>query len=51
MAQIFALLRRSTRVGLLGLQIATIGRRVARRMALHKIEQLADYVTLLQRDR
>src|SRR5215469_4557077 len=51
MAQIFALLRRATRVDFSEYKPPTIGRRVARRMALHKIEHLAEYVELLQRDR
>ncbi len=50
MAQIFGLLRRATRVDFSEYKSPTIGRRVARRMALHKIEQLADYVALLQRE-
>jgi two-component system CheB/CheR fusion protein len=51
MAQIFALLRRATRVDFSEYKPPTIGRRVARRMALHKIETLADYVSLLRRNR
>ena len=51
MAQIFAMLRRASRVDFSEYKPPTIGRRIARRMALHKIEKLADYVTLLQRDR
>lgn len=51
MAQIFAILRRATRVDFSEYKPPTIGRRVARRMALHKIENLRDYVALLQRDR
>ena len=51
MSQIFALLRRATRVDFSEYKPPTIGRRVARRMALHKIEHLAEYVELLQRDR
>src|SRR5215472_5115835 len=49
--QIFSLLRRATRVDFSEYKPPTIGRRVARRMALHKIEQLSEYVRLLQRDR
>jgi len=49
--QIFSLLRRATRVDFSEYKPPTIGRRVARRMALHKIESLPDYVTLVQRDR
>ncbi len=51
MAQVFGLLRRTTRVDFSEYKPPTIGRRVARRMALHKIEKLADYVALLQKDR
>jgi len=51
MSQMFAILRRATRVDFSGYKPPTIGRRVARRMALHKLERLADYVGLLQRDR
>lgn len=51
MAQLFAMLRRVTRVDFSEYKPPTIGRRVARRMALHQIEALADYVALLQRDR
>ena len=51
MGQIFALLRRATRVDFSEYKPPTIGRRVARRMALHKIERLEEYVSLLQRDR
>jgi two-component system CheB/CheR fusion protein len=51
MSQIFALLRRATRVDFSEYKPPTIGRRVARRMALHKIEHLEEYVALLQRDR
>src|SRR5215471_606921 len=51
MGQIFSLLRRVTRVDFSEYKPPTIGRRVARRMALHKIEQLAEYVSLLHRDR
>jgi two-component system CheB/CheR fusion protein len=51
MAQIFGLLRRATRVDFSEYKLPTIGRRVGRRMALHKIEKLPDYVSLLQRNR
>jgi two-component system CheB/CheR fusion protein len=51
MAQVFAMLRRATRVDFSEYKPPTIGRRVARRMALHKIEKLRDYVALLQRNR
>ena len=51
MGQVFALLRRATRVDFSEYKPPTIGRRVARRMALHKLEKLSDYVVLLQRDR
>lgn len=51
MAQIFSMLRRITRVDFSEYKPPTIGRRVARRMALHKIEELGDYVVFLQRNR
>jgi two-component system, chemotaxis family, CheB/CheR fusion protein len=51
MAQIFRLLRRITKVDFSEYKPPTIGRRIQRRMALHKIERLGDYVTLLHRDR
>ncbi|HEX8925440.1 MAG TPA: chemotaxis protein CheB [Terriglobales bacterium] len=51
MAQVFALLRRTTRVDFSEYKPPTIGRRVARRMALHKISELPEYVNLLQRNR
>jgi two-component system CheB/CheR fusion protein len=51
MGQLFGMLRRVTRVDFSEYKLPTIGRRVARRMALHKIEELSDYVALLQRDR
>ena len=49
--QIFSLLRRATRVDFSEYKAPTISRRLARRMALHKIGTLAEYVRLLQRDR
>lgn len=51
MAQVFRLLRRATKVDFSEYKPPTIGRRIKRRMVLHRIEDLADYVTLLQRDR
>ena len=51
MAQVFRLLRRITKVDFSEYKPPTIGRRIQRRMALHKIEKLSDYVALLQRDR
>lgn len=51
MAQVFRLLRRATKVDFSDYKPPTIGRRIQRRMVLHKIEKLADYVRLLQRDR
>lgn len=50
MAQLFAILRRVKRVDFSEYKPPTIGRRVARRMALNKIEQLREYVALLQHD-
>ncbi len=49
--QIFSTLRRATRVDFSEYKAATVSRRLARRMALHKINTLAEYVKLLQRDR
>jgi two-component system CheB/CheR fusion protein len=51
MSQIFRLLRRATRVDFSEYKPPTIGRRIQRRMVLHRIEKLGDYVALLQRDR
>ena len=51
MAQMFALLRRATGVDFSEYKPPTIDRRVARRMALNQLEELHDYVTLLQHDR
>ncbi len=51
MAEVFGLLRRATRVDFSDYKPPTIGRRIQRRMALHKIERLAEYVALLRRDR
>lgn len=51
MAQVFRLLRRTTKVDFSEYKPPTIGRRIQRRMALHKIEKLSEYVALLQRDR
>lgn len=51
MAQVFRLLRRATKVDFSEYKPPTIGRRIKRRMVLHKIERLADYVALLHRDR
>jgi len=51
MSQVFRLLRRATRVDFSEYKTPTIARRVQRRMVLHKIERLSDYVSLLNRDR
>jgi two-component system CheB/CheR fusion protein len=51
MTQVFRLLRRATRVDFSEYKPPTISRRIHRRMVLHKIESIADYVGLLQRDR
>lgn len=51
MGQIFQLLRRAMRVDFSEYKPPTMRRRVQRRMMLNKIEKLADYVALLQRDR
>jgi two-component system, chemotaxis family, CheB/CheR fusion protein len=51
MGQVFRLLRRATKVDFSEYKPPTIGRRIQRRMALHKIEKLSEYVALLHRDR
>ncbi len=51
MSQVFRLLRRFAKVDFSEYKPPTIGRRIQRRMALHKIHTLADYVALLHRDR
>jgi two-component system, chemotaxis family, CheB/CheR fusion protein len=51
MSQVFRLLRRVTKVDFSEYKPPTIGRRIQRRMALHKIEKIGEYLTLLQRDR
>jgi two-component system CheB/CheR fusion protein len=51
LSQLFSLLRRATRVDFSEYKPPTIGRRVARRMALQKLESLADYVGVLKRDK
>jgi two-component system, chemotaxis family, CheB/CheR fusion protein len=50
MGQIFRLLRRVTGVDFSEYKSPTIGRRIQRRMALHKIGRLRDYVALLHHD-
>ena len=51
MAQIFRLLHRAMKVDFSEYKLPTIGRRIQRRMVLHKMDQLADYVELLRSDR
>jgi len=51
MSQVFRLLRRATKVDFSEYKPPTIGRRIQRRMALHKIEKIGEYLALLQRDR
>ncbi len=51
MAEVFRLLRRAFNVDFSEYKPPTISRRIQRRMALHKINKLADYVNLLIRDR
>jgi two-component system CheB/CheR fusion protein len=51
MAEVFRLLRRAFNVDFSEYKPPTISRRIQRRMALHKIDKLADYVNLLTRDR
>jgi two-component system, chemotaxis family, CheB/CheR fusion protein len=50
MEYIFRLLRKTTKVDFSGYKPPTIGRRIQRRMALHKIDKLPAYVALLQHD-
>lgn len=51
MAQVFRLLRRATKVDFSEYKPPTIGRRIQRRMVLHRLQKLGDYVNLLQHDR
>jgi two-component system CheB/CheR fusion protein len=51
MSQVFRMLRRVTKVDFSEYKPPTIGRRIQRRMALHKVEKLHEYVNLLHRDR
>jgi two-component system CheB/CheR fusion protein len=51
LARIFSLLRAATSVDFSLYKNTTIRRRIARRMALHKIEKLEEYVTLLEQNR
>ncbi|QNI30883.1 PAS domain-containing protein [Alloacidobacterium dinghuense] len=51
LSQVFRLLRRATKVDFSEYKPPTIGRRIQRRMALHKIEKISEYLTLLHRDR
>lgn len=51
MPQVFRLLRRVTKVDFSEYKPPTIGRRIKRRMVLHRMDSLADYVNLLHRDR
>jgi two-component system, chemotaxis family, CheB/CheR fusion protein len=51
MVRAFSILRRATRVDFSEYKRPTIQRRIARRMTLHKIENLADYISMLQRNR
>ena len=51
MNQVFRLLRRATHVDFSQYKPPTIGRRIQRRMVLHKLNSISDYVALLQRDR
>jgi two-component system, chemotaxis family, CheB/CheR fusion protein len=50
MEQIFRLLRRTTTVDFSGYKSPTIARRIQRRMALQKIDQLKDYGKFLHRE-
>lgn len=49
MAHVFKMLRRATKVDFSEYKPPTIGRRIQRRMVLHKVDKLRDYVMLLQR--
>ncbi|HEV2465243.1 MAG TPA: CheR family methyltransferase [Acidobacteriaceae bacterium] len=51
MSQVFRLLRRATKVDFSEYKPPTIGRRIKRRMVLHRMDKLADYVALLHGDR
>ena len=51
MAEVFRLLRRAFNVDFSEYKPPTISRRIQRRMALHKLDKLAEYVSLLVRDR
>ena len=51
MGQVFRLLRRATGVDFSEYKPPTIGRRIQRRMALNRVHKLADYTSLLHRDR
>lgn len=51
MSQVFRILRRTTKVDFSDYKPPTIGRRIQRRMVLHKMDRLGDYITLLHRDR
>jgi len=51
MARIFRMLQRSFNVDFSDYKPPTIGRRIQRRMNLHRVEKLGDYVTLLIRER
>jgi two-component system CheB/CheR fusion protein len=48
--EILALVRGATGVDFTGYKLSTVKRRLARRMALHKIESFGEYVQLLRKD-
>jgi two-component system CheB/CheR fusion protein len=50
LARIFSLLRGSTSVDFSQYKHTTIRRRIGRRMALHKVDRLEEYVALLEKD-
>ena len=50
MLRVFQLLRRSAGIDFSSYKLPTLKRRIERRMALHRLSQLSDYVELLQRD-
>ena len=51
MGQVFRLLRRATGVDFSEYKPPTIGRRIQRRMALHRLHTLSEYTKLLHRER
>jgi two-component system, chemotaxis family, CheB/CheR fusion protein len=50
MQRIFTLLRRTTGIDFTSYKVPTLKRRIERRMALHRLSELGDYVSALERD-